>query len=224
MKQSRQYLGGEICKLDSKICSDCGKEKPLSEFYTQNKHSKKRGNWLYYNPECKECTLKRTRKWRADNPKRFLKYNTEYTLKHRTSPEGKAYRRDQVRKWRMKGKQKEYQRNNPDKVKKYNKTRRHKNHNITSEEWTKCKDFFGNACAYCGMTENEHRERYNQDLHKEHVEHNGANDITNCVPSCKSCNSQKWEYELDDWYNESNPAYSISRYKKIVEWLLNINK
>jgi len=28
-------------------------------------------------------------------------------------------------------------------------------------------------------------------LHKEHVDDNGANDLSNCVPSCQSCNSTK---------------------------------
>jgi len=42
--------------VDQKQCSICGKLKSLTEFYSQKKYSKKRGEYFYYNPECRECT------------------------------------------------------------------------------------------------------------------------------------------------------------------------
>ncbi len=61
----------------------------------------------------------------------------------------------------------------------------------------------------------------NFDLHKEHVNHNGANDLSNCVPACYSCNSKKWIYEFEDWYNEGNEIFSQYRLDKIYKWLSN---
>ena len=59
----------------------------------------------------------------------------------------------------------------------------------------------------------------NIDLHKEHVDHNGANDLSNCVPACQSCNSSKWEFDFNDWYCPNNPVFTQERYEKIVKWL-----
>jgi hypothetical protein len=57
------------------------------------------------------------------------------------------------------------------------------------------------------------------DFHKDHICHLGSNKIDNCVPACKSCNSQKWEYQFNDWYNEQNEKYSYKRYEKILKWI-----
>jgi NAD-dependent DNA ligase len=57
------------------------------------------------------------------------------------------------------------------------------------------------------------------DFHKEHVEHNGNNDITNCVPSCKSCNSSKHVSDLEEWYTPDNSIYCEQRLIKIKHWL-----
>lgn len=94
-----------------------------------------------------------------------------------------------------------------------------KNHEISAEEWGICKQYFSNSCAYCGLTEENCLDKYNQVLHKEHVDCNGLNDITNCVPSCKSCNSQKWILSLEEWYNEDNPAFDEERLNRIHKWL-----
>jgi hypothetical protein len=119
---------------------------------------------------------------------------------------------------------KDYQLNNLDKYRVYGKERQHKNHDITDEQWIGCKNYFGNTCAYCDLPLEQHWVEYAGkmilgDFHKEHAIHNGANDLGNCVPSCKSCNSSKWEYDLDDWYNENNHRFTIEKYNKIKQWL-----
>ena len=80
------------------------------------------------------------------------------------------------------------------------------------------KEYFNNECAYCGLPLELHKEIVGQDLHKEHKDHNGANDLSNCVPACRLCNSTKHDKEFDDWYNKSNPNYTKSRYNKIIRW------
>lgn len=119
---------------------------------------------------------------------------------------------------------KEYYKNNPDKFIEYNQNRQHKNHKITKQEWDNCKRYFNNTCAYCGLPLSEHyytRKGITKlgDFHKEHVDHEGDNDLSNCVPSCGSCNDHKWKFKFDVWYNEENEKFSQERYDKIIKWL-----
>jgi len=46
-----------------------------------------------------------------------------------------------------------------------------------------------------------------------------VNDLSNCVPSCKQCNSQKHTDSLEEWYNEDNIKYSKRRFNRIHKWL-----
>lgn len=194
--------------------------KSIDNFYKQRKSSKTKGEWIYYNPECKECTKKKSTLWRKDprNRESYLesqkKRNKNFIYEMRLNGS----------KRRAEGKHKEWQKLNKDKIKKYNLYRSmHKEHIISEEEWEQCKEFFNYSCAYCGMDEYFAIETYGNELHKEHVDHGGANDISNCVPACKQCNSKKWKFELNDWYNEGNPIYSKVRYNKIVKWLLSFS-
>lgn len=57
------------------------------------------------------------------------------------------------------------------------------------------------------------------DLHKEHVDDSGANDLSNCVPSCQSCNSSKNIFSLEEWYTEDNLNFTEERLSKIYRWL-----
>jgi len=56
------------------------------------------------------------------------------------------------------------------------------------------------------------------DLHKEHIDDNGKDDLSNCIPSCKSCNSSKWKFDFEDWYKKQK-FFTEERYNKIIKWL-----
>jgi hypothetical protein len=199
-----------------KACNRCGKIKSLDDFYTQNKYSKKLGNYTYYNPECKECTAEKSMEWRNINPEKRKtstnKYNKhDYIIKRK---------REAAKKRRLEGKHKEWQQNNKDKIKIYNKNRvMNKKHEMTETEWDNCKNYFNNSCAYCGITEEETIKKYDNVLHKEHVDHEGLNDISNNIPACKGCNSKKYISLFDEWYNDENKVFSKERYNKIIDWL-----
>jgi hypothetical protein len=145
----------------------------------------------------------------------------------------KEIKKDQSRQWKDENRQ--YVRNY---FKKYIKTehgkkvmqklgkfrRMNKKHEITKEEWILCKEYFKNnngeyCCAYCGLTEKEHKELYNQQLHKEHVDCHGNNNISNCIPACKICNSNKGILSIFDWYNSHNPIFAEERLIKILRWI-----
>lgn len=158
--------------------------------------------------------------WQKDNPEKSKQGNK----KQNNKPERKALHREVEKKRREEGKVKEWQNNNPEKLFIYGKKRRIKNHNISKEEWINCKNYFNNKCAYCGLSIDEHfvlrKGKFtNYDLHKEHVREDGSNTLDNCVPACQSCNSQKWIFALDEWYNINNPVYFEERYNKIIQWL-----
>jgi hypothetical protein len=199
-------------------CSQC-KEWKVEEtnFYLRNKSKPENG----YQAECKDCSEFRSLK----RYKTHIEEHNESNRKLRKKPEYQQKERERLKKCRERGLQQDWRIRNPDKVAIYNRNRiEHKKHDITTSQWISCKEFFDNKCAYCGLPIEEHFRPYRGqlqkiDLHKEHVIFNGENDITNCVPSCQSCNSSKWEYQLDEWYNDSNPNYTIERYNKIKEWM-----
>ncbi|MCM3387283.1 HNH endonuclease [Ureibacillus chungkukjangi] len=118
-----------------------------------------------------------------------------------------------------------WQQNNKDKIRGYNKYReQNKKHDINKEEWKACKEYFDNSCAYCGLHHDHHYRMWSgelkkMDLHKEHVDHNGSNNLSNCVPACQSCNSSKYNFELHDWYNKDNPDFTQEKFDKIHKWL-----
>ena len=115
---------------------------------------------------------------------------------------------------------KEYQKANPDKMKKYRIEREmHKEHDISEEEWIKCKNYFNYQCSFCGMPEENAKERYNNKLHKEHAINNGSNQIDNCIPACKSCNSKKRKLDWNVWFIPKNKLFNQERYTRIERWL-----
>lgn len=134
-----------------------------------------------------------------------------------------------VKKWvknnqeRDKENYKEWQNNNKDKIKEYNKNRQHKNHKITIQEWESCKTYFVHRCAYCGLPIEEHYINRKGvvklgDFHKEHVDHFGKGNLQNCVPSCRTCNSRKWKYNMEEWYRQQE-FFSEEKLNKIYQWI-----
>lgn len=61
--------------MTTKICSKCGKEKDLNEYYVKN------GKTI--RSECKECGRQMCRDYKARNRKKISVYNQEYKADHR---------------------------------------------------------------------------------------------------------------------------------------------
>lgn len=195
--------------MEYKICSICEKELPATtEYFYKNKTGK---DGLY--PYCKECTKKKHTNWTKQNHEKRLMY----LKKNNDKPERKKNIRESAKRQRETGYQREYQRKNKDKIKEYNE--QHRNHEITKEEWGNCLKYFNHSCAYCGMKQGIAKETYKNYLHKDHVQHDGKNDLSNCIPACKGCNCKKWIFALEEWYNENNLVYDIERYNRIIKWL-----
>ncbi len=172
-------------------------------------------------PYCIECCKKKTKKWEEEHFEEYMEYQRNRAKMPHVKERFKKYfekyfeNNEEHRKEYMHN----YRVNNKDKVKGYNEKRQHKNHDITEEEWKSCKSYFNFTCAYCGINEEEAKKKYGQYFHKEHFDHRGINDLSNCLPACKGCNSSKWEYSFEEWYNENNHRFDYNRLLKISQWL-----
>jgi hypothetical protein len=188
-------------------------------FYKIKRTNKKLGEHYVLSSWCKQCYISKSLKNYENNKEHGKEVRKEWKRKNRIS-EG-----EKDRKWYRENKKhrqeyfKTYQKLNKNYFNEYTKLRASKNHIISNQEWTSCKQYFNSSCAYCGLTETEHKLIHNKQLHREHVDPNGANDLSNCVPSCQSCNSEKHIYSFDDWYNNSNQKFSQERKEKIIKWL-----
>lgn len=204
-----------------KQCTKCQKILPKNEEYFYKSKTTKDGltDW------CKECRKQYQRQYKENNREEDLKKQREYQKKNKKKLNKRSREWAEENPNRNQNNLKLWHQNNPTKALEYNKRRRqHKKHNITKSEWENCKKYFNYQCAYCGLPLSEHyytRKGITKlgDFHKEHVDHEGTNDLSNCIPSCGSCNNKKWEYKLDEWYNENNFRFRHERYDRIIEWI-----
>jgi hypothetical protein len=206
----------------TKVCSICNEEKSLDQFYSYEKVNKNGEKYIYYQPYCKPCTVEKTRKNR--NREEFNAKMREYCREYIKRPGAMERHRKVMKNVREQGKQRDWQRKNKDKIREYNKKRNNKNHKISDNEWENCKKYFNHRCDYCGLAIENHYIifRGNQqlgDFHKDHVDDEGTNDLSNCVPACKVCNTSKHNHTLEEWYNNDNPVFNEERLEKIHKWL-----
>jgi len=190
---------------------------PCTEEYFYKAKNKTDG--LY--PNCKRCDIQSSQKNKHDNPERTLEHSRKQ-YKKRIEYFKRRYIKDYEY---LKDNLKRFYKNNPDKVKQYSTYKKmHKEHQISKTEWEACKKYFNYECAYCGLPLSKHyitRKGVTKlgDFHKEHVDHEGVNNLSNCVPSCGSCNSKKNKKLFDEWFiNSLN--YTEERYSRIMKWLI----
>jgi len=192
----------------------------------RNKSKPERG----FNSECKECSRKKAMQYQKENIDKVIndimdwqERNREKTWEYsrKQYKNNKEERREYVKEWVN---------SHPDRAKEYGENRRHKKHNINKKEWESCKDYFNDSCAYCGFPAKDHYRMYagkqqKMELHKEHVEHDGASDLSNCVPACQSCNSVKNLKTIDEFFESKLiENFTQERYDKIMQWIIEDHK
>lgn len=207
-----------------KKCPICKEWFPCTTDYFY-KNDKNKSDGLC--PRCKKCDIQETKKLQSDNREAYLAYLKQWKLNNPTymTEYNKAYYAEHIEKFYEK--LRKWEQENPERVKEQNKKRR--KHDITKLEWISCKEYFKDedgdyCCAYCSMKIQNHIHKFKdgfrkEDFAKEHVDDEGYNDVRNCVPSCKSCNSQKGSYDFDVWYCSDNPKWTQERYNKIIQWI-----
>lgn len=207
-EETHKYIDG----VDHKICGHCAKWFPANEEYFYKKKINQTDGLDTY---CKACIVLKAKNSNFDYES-MKKKSREWKMKKENRERVNRHHK----KYKEAGKETEWRRNNKDKVKEYiQKRTSHKKHEISKREWEYCKEYFDYSCAYCGIHEDEAKIKYNNYLHKEHVNHDGSNRLDNCVPSCKSCNGSKNVYSLGEWYNKENHRFNRRRLNKIKKWL-----
>jgi hypothetical protein len=175
-------------------------------------------------PDCKRCTYKSASNYQHDYWDEW--YAKQNERKYANIEAWRTYHRahNHIRKDLHTERLKRFYENHPEKFKEYGDKHKQKEHQITKEEWEKCKAYFNYECAYCGLPLQQHfytRKGVTKqgDFHKEHKDYDGANDLSNCLPSCGDCNSNKWAFPFEEWYTLDNPVFSQDRYDKITKWI-----
>lgn len=207
-----EYIG------KTKPCCMCKEELEYKEFYFKEVIDIENKKEYIFSPRCIKCNKKHAIIWNNEN----IEKKRESCRKNSRKPNIRKYHKELCERQRESGWTREYYHKNKGKHRAYTiKYESHKHHTISEKDWIICKEFFEYRCGYCGMTEVEHKDKHHQQLHKEHAYNEGDNGISNCVPSCVSCNSAKKKVDWIDWYIPDNPKYEQQRYNKIVEWLEN---
>lgn len=192
-----------------KICSKCGIEKPLEEFYRR-----KFKNSVGYMSACKTCEKLR----RKQNPK-FKEYDRNYQRAY--------YHRDYV-KAKAKIRLKERYNNNKEYFRNYNKSYREnnreyffnkamerrdkmKNHKpLTKTEYIKLMESTDWRYFYCNC---QLSNKTGKTLdHVVPINKNGSTSLDNLVPCCQSCNSSKGSKYLWEW----KPEYFTFLYTSFI--------
>ena len=236
-RKYKDYHRLNINNKEEKQCKDC------LEWFEMNDDNfgRDRGNKDGFNMMCKKCqkinqeayyeqnkdkmkndARERGRRNKENKNKKDLEYY--YASKQKRKQVVLAYRETHKKQQAKSTKRwTQYPTSKP-KLKQYTIKRKAKEHKIPKRQWISCKTYFSNSCAYCGLPAEKHFQKYAgvlklQELHKEHVDDKGANDLSNCVPSCRPCNSKKHTYSLEEWYNKGNPIFLQERLDKILKWL-----
>lgn len=234
MKKHRKYndYHKTINGVEYKQCKDCLEwfEMNNDNFGTVN------GNKDKYNMQCISCSkiyghnmymkdrenrIAKSYQWEKDHPEQRKATRKKYYVTEQVKLKNKLVNQES----RKRGVRLNWERNNSDKLKGYwQKRDAEKKHVISTKEWIACKNYFDNCCAYCGLhISNHYYTRLgvtkNGDLHRDHVDNEGENDLSNCVPACRICNSSKHNASLQKWYSINNPVFSSEREERILSWL-----
>jgi hypothetical protein len=219
--------------IEEKQCKEC------LEWFEMNggNFGINRGNKDGFNELCKKCQKEINHRNYINNREDRLRKSNEYKKDHKELYQIYNRIHHQEQKERLNARTKTWHDKNREYVsewiKDWRKTehgrtianmhsrnrQQNKTHKISKKEYENCKDYFDDSCAYCGMPEELHKELFNQQLHKDHADPNGSNDLSNCIPSCKICNSEKHDSKWDEWYTPNNKHYEEEKYNKIEQWL-----
>jgi hypothetical protein len=189
--------------LIGKECSKCGEWKNLSEYRERKKYRGGR------NSECREC----------EKIYALIKYeaNKEECLENNR----KWYKENRVK---VNERNREYYNSDPEKflLKEHKRLARKSSlpDTLTNRQYTKTLEYFGNACALTGKTEN---------LEKEHaiplsIGHGGTT-FGNCYPMANGMNQSKGNKNIFEWFEANRQRFELSqeRFDNLIAYLASAN-
>ena len=201
MKYFPRPCQSTLLRCGVKFCSKCGRILPLDSF------SKHRGKSDGKQARCKECEAQHRKdnaeyykQWRKDNKERIREYgkqwrkdNVEYS---------RQYRKDNKERIREYGKEyyKQYLQSPHGReianasTARYRAKKKEVNETWDADDIKFCLKRADYKCEACGMTNEEHKERWNERLHMDHIKplsEGHALTRDNCQVLCKTCNASK---------------------------------
>lgn len=196
-----------------KRCSRCKEWFPETEeyFYWKNKKYPEKG----FVSECVKCARKiAANKYHENRDENVIKMRKRYKLIREKEIERDRQHRLKYPEYH-KMKDKRWRQNNPEKCRWY--AQLHRKHDVSSKEEQSMLKIFNYQCAYCGMTLKEHKKKYREKLHNDHVDDGGFNDLRNDVPACKGCNCSKHTQDMETWYRKQD-FFNEDNFTKIIWW------
>jgi len=217
----------EIDGVLYKRCVDCNEWKIANlECFGRDMDTKSK-----FNNRCRLCLKIYNSAYYDKNRDRLLQQATDYALANREKQNAQKLEyynqhKDQFHEKhkeycesnpeKVKEDEKDWRRKNPEKLKVYNE--KHRDHDITEKEWRGNQEAFNNCCVYCGKTKDEQLRQNKEQFHKDHMVHDGYNDVRNSAPTCTQCNTSKHQYSIEEWYPKQS-FFSQERLDKIYWWM-----
>jgi hypothetical protein len=157
----------------TKICSKCGKEKPLSEMYSIKRRTKKAGLKVYYCRLCKSCRKKDQCDWDSAHRDQLREYHRD-RYKDLSDERRNLIDQDKFIYWDSRKNDKKHGRDN----------------NLTREY---IRDLIKKGCLYCGDV--------NSRMTLDRIDNDIGHIIGNVVPACLRCNYLRRDMPYDAWMN-----------------------
>jgi hypothetical protein len=184
-------------------------------YYLKNKSKPELG----YSPECKTCSIIRSQiiasKMSEEKKEQLRMERKQRYEKDRDIELERVSLWFQNNKDYKRGYLKEYYVKNPEQMKLY--AQQHRDHDVSEAEYQSMLKVFDYKCAYCSMNLEEHKKKYHERLHNDHVDDDGYNDLRNDVPACKSCNCGKHQRDMEEWFRKQK-FFSIDKLNKVKWW------
>lgn len=209
--------------MESKVCTACKIDKELSNYYKQNKKNANGDKYIYYPPKCKECMVVDAQGWAKSNPDKVKEISirdkttkVDYHKAHK-----KRYYDNNL--MEVKKRKKQWDRDNADKILKYNSNRRAFRINlpdtITDDDIALTKELFGENCILTNRI----------DTHFEHFIPlswgHGGTYVGNVYFLCSKLNVSKFNKNPFEWIKEKEVSEQVDMQKWdfLVETLANQN-
>jgi hypothetical protein len=214
-KRKKEKYKNEHKAIDGVVYKICKYKNHWVIMNDENFYKNKSNTIDGYSNICRICEIEKASARQKDKAEEVSEYHRKL---YKANPD--YYKENAKRSMNNKPKlhkanQKRWRQNNPDRCNYLSSL--HRNHDVNTKEYQAMLKVFNNSCAYCGMTMEEHKKKYKEKLHNDHVDDEGYNDLRNDVPSCKSCNCGKHEKVMEEWYKEQK-IFSEERLEKIIWW------